>query len=585
MKYGMIKEALTLAKLGKTSQYETLKEVQKTTGKSLYETAEFLAEGFSKQITPEDYDEWIRQVVLHSEGLKKDGSPVRLNKRSVFNDLLGDVLENDPMGKVNLGDEQLTKHVFDATWKRYQGTRDHLKATKVMKAREEEEALHRSSDANAERMAYKDRCYDCGSTIPGRHTPLCDLAPKNAIRDLPQQPGTQWWAGAKGTEDEELNVNVPPQPEETDEFRPSSGAERYDDEDMSFRDEQPTDDVEMNDRGVDDMEGGMADDHVESEIDALSAAVDNPHEEGTPEGDAWTAGFEAAIRAHEESESPEEERAEHEGDDLGQEVSPDEGGDSPFDIEAIEAGDAEGDVEQTDGVDYEAGEVDSVRPQENEERSVMRRSDAPWLERNLAVMRNQQKRNQSRDLDFTGPDHDPQSLDFTGRKYQYNMLDSMVAKHQKALANAQRSTEDEERARVDWASKGYNAAKAEYHHGRKPTSPTSPMERRKWNQGYESFMKDTEGQRDLKRKGAVEDEESSTVKSFISKPKDTINQALKSVEDEGSTAFDKIKMPDNPHPTKSLAQRAWSKGFKNAVSDAFGFNKKPDMPRAKKRRK
>ena len=39
------------------------------------------------------------------------------------------------------------------------------------------------------------RCYDCGSTIPNHHTPLCDLAPDGAIRDLPAAAGTQWWTG------------------------------------------------------------------------------------------------------------------------------------------------------------------------------------------------------------------------------------------------------------------------------------------------------------------------------------------------------------------------------------------------------
>jgi hypothetical protein len=39
------------------------------------------------------------------------------------------------------------------------------------------------------------KCWDCGSTIPGHHTPLCDLAEEGDVRDLPQQPGTQWWTG------------------------------------------------------------------------------------------------------------------------------------------------------------------------------------------------------------------------------------------------------------------------------------------------------------------------------------------------------------------------------------------------------
>lgn len=520
MKYGMIKEALTLAKVSKPSQHETLVEVQKTMGKTLYETEALLAEGFSKQITPEDYDEWIRQVVLQAEEIRQDkGTALRLNKRSVFNDLLGDVLENDPMGKVNMGDEQLTKHVFDATWKRYQGTRDHLKATNVMKAREEEEALYRSADVGAERLAYQD---------------------------------------------EELNVNVPPQPEETDEFRPSDGSERYDDEDMSFDGQRGDGDVEGEMSGVADDE--MGDEHIERETEEAMSTVENPFDEGTPEGDAWVAGFEAAIRAHEEGETPEEERAEHEGDDLEQEV-PSEDGDTPFDLETMDAEQVDGDVEQTDGVDYEAGEVDRMPPEENEEKSIMRRSDAPWLERNIGAMKQRREKTLQQN---------PQA--------NFSFMDSILAKHHKALKNAQSSTEDEERARIDWADRGYKAARAEYHQGRKPSAPTSSMERRQWERGYESFIKDTEGQRDLARKG-IEDEEGSMVKSIISKPKDTINQALKGVEDEGATAFDKIKMPDNPHPTKSLAQRAWSKGFKNAVRDAFGFNEKPDMPKARKRRK
>jgi hypothetical protein len=38
-------------------------------------------------------------------------------------------------------------------------------------------------------------CYDCGSTIFLHHTRLCDFAEDNAIRDLPAEPGTQYWTG------------------------------------------------------------------------------------------------------------------------------------------------------------------------------------------------------------------------------------------------------------------------------------------------------------------------------------------------------------------------------------------------------
>ena len=43
-----------------------------------------------------------------------------------------------------------------------------------------------------------DPCWDCGSTIPGHHTELCDLAPEGAVRDLPAVPGTQYWSQSKG---------------------------------------------------------------------------------------------------------------------------------------------------------------------------------------------------------------------------------------------------------------------------------------------------------------------------------------------------------------------------------------------------
>jgi hypothetical protein len=38
-------------------------------------------------------------------------------------------------------------------------------------------------------------CYDCGSTIYMHHTRLCDFAEDNAVRDLPAEPGTQYWTG------------------------------------------------------------------------------------------------------------------------------------------------------------------------------------------------------------------------------------------------------------------------------------------------------------------------------------------------------------------------------------------------------
>lgn len=44
-----------------------------------------------------------------------------------------------------------------------------------------------------------DPCYDCGSSVPGRHTPSCDpFFSSGGIRDLPHVEGTQWWTESKG---------------------------------------------------------------------------------------------------------------------------------------------------------------------------------------------------------------------------------------------------------------------------------------------------------------------------------------------------------------------------------------------------
>lgn len=45
----------------------------------------------------------------------------------------------------------------------------------------------------AKKLKTKPSCYDCGSTIKGHHTPLCEMVGKGEKRDLPAVPGTQWW--------------------------------------------------------------------------------------------------------------------------------------------------------------------------------------------------------------------------------------------------------------------------------------------------------------------------------------------------------------------------------------------------------
>jgi len=51
-------------------------------------------------------------------------------------------------------------------------------------------------DVPTEWPTKKDPCFDCGSTIPGHHTPLCEMGEgREVVRDLPAEPGTQYWTG------------------------------------------------------------------------------------------------------------------------------------------------------------------------------------------------------------------------------------------------------------------------------------------------------------------------------------------------------------------------------------------------------
>ena len=49
-----------------------------------------------------------------------------------------------------------------------------------------------------------DMCYDCGSTISGHHTPLCDFTSSDDVLDLPAKDGSQHWTGEvpNGLEDQ-----------------------------------------------------------------------------------------------------------------------------------------------------------------------------------------------------------------------------------------------------------------------------------------------------------------------------------------------------------------------------------------------
>jgi hypothetical protein len=488
-KFSRIREAQILAEYVRSStNFDTFQKVQKLTGKTIIEVAELLGEEFNNRITPEDYDEWIRQVVMHAEAMKRDGNAINLNKRSTFDDLLGEILENDPANKMsfdNDDDGQLSKHVYDAVWKRYQGTRDHLKAQNVMQAREEEEYLRRASQ--------------------------------------------------RRQEDEEFNANRPPAPEETERFRPMSGAERYDDDDISYRDDDDDydtdmddtaadlndarDDMEHDDMEHDDMEhDDMEHDDMEhDDMEHDEIPMECPYDEGTPECDAWMAGYEAARNEDGGNE-----------DDMGSDMD-DEMEGPDMDDEYQGRGDEE---------DFGNAPIDIER-EENEERI-----------------------------------------------YRYNP--KTVSNHeQKSLLDA-----------------GYKAASADYHQGngrRSPVPALSKSAQSMWERGYDSFMKDTEGQRDLGRHGGGVGQRSDTprghgteneevqkkdLQSIITRPRTTLNNALKGVESEGAKAFIASKLAQNPHPHKSLAHISWSKGFKNAVKSAFGFDKphtEKNKPKKKKK--
>ena len=88
-------------------------------------------------------------------------------------------------------------------------------------ADKEEELNEFALDDNGDDPTEDYPCYDCGSTIFLHHTKSCDLAEPNATRDLPENPGTQYWTGqvpkglapipglAEGVTEEEKVGNMP----------------------------------------------------------------------------------------------------------------------------------------------------------------------------------------------------------------------------------------------------------------------------------------------------------------------------------------------------------------------------------------
>lgn len=416
MSIKMIQEAQLIANLKKSRTYDNVKALQRILGISLQEAADMYRGQFDKSISPSDYEEWLQQVVLQAENLRRSGAKVSLNKKAVFADLVGEILENDPAGKVQPGTDQFSA-VVDVLWKKYQTAKSEVRAQNLQRQREEEEEqLNKRTDLRIDDLI-DDDCDDWNEDDP-----FFD---------------EREYTGLDGEyEDEESNIMVGPDPE---------------------------------------LDGYEKTDHLDA--DDTHYGVDAPYEEGTPEYDAWMLGFEAAL---DEIEGLEDE------DDVN-----DENFDDP--------GDLEGD------------EIEVDRPNFEDEESSY-----------------------------------------------YNL--------------------------------GREAARKEYH-GTGVGGRLANRERRQhpeWERGYEDFMGDTEGQRELQRhvvSNGQEDEEKVTLKSMLTAPRETINKAVKDVEVDGARAFHGMKLPNNPHPDNSMANKAWARGFKNAAKDGFGFADKPTTQPKKTTRK
>lgn len=420
MSLKLIKEAQTLSTIKSKKELEVVKELQSALGVSLKEAADLYKGQFDMSITPEDYEEWLQQTVLQAENLKREGVRVSLNKKASFADIVGEVLENDPAGKVVPGSEEFAA-VVDVLWKKYQEAKSQVRVAKVRKHREEEEAASYSKmDRRAERQAdpHGDLFDDEGNFIGddiSQHPDYeamrreFDRRPRYDSREAyrrrdPKHP--DW-----GMEDEESNVIVAPDPELPGTVKSSN----YDAEDRYM--------------------------------------ADCPYDEGTPEADAWMAGFEAAMADQDDEYEDDDDFAD--GEDFGYDDE-DDGREDYDDVPT----------------DNDADEFEIKRTAEDEESSVRR-----------------------------------------------------------MLGNSRHGQQDR--------------------------------------------------QERVLRVGR-EEEERTTLRDILNAPKDTLNKAVKDMEIDGARAFNQLQFPKNPHAEKSMAYKAWERGFKNAAKETFGFFDKPFNAKAAK---
>lgn len=82
-----------------------------------------------------------------------------------------------------------------------------------------------------------------------------------------------------------------------------------------------------------------------------------------------------------------------------------------------------------------------------------------------------------------------------------------------------------------------------------------------------------------------EEEKGDMFRQAITAPREKLSAAVKSIEDEGATAWKGMQLPRNPHPKKSQAYNAWEKGMKNAAKEALGLKDKPVVPNKPARKK
>lgn len=70
----------------------------------------------------------------------------------------------------------------------------------------------------------------------------------------------------------------------------------------------------------------------------------------------------------------------------------------------------------------------------------------------------------------------------------------------------------------------------------------------------------------------------------ITAPRKHVQNALKGVEADGVAAARALKFPKNPHTDKSMANKAWEKGFKGELKDFLGFNVEPKSTSKQKKK-